>query len=261
MKNQQYIFILLFASILSIIFNACSKEENGGCITSTGKIIYEERLLPTSPDTLIIQGEMDVYITMDRKPRLYLQSGENLLPGTVSSLKGETLRLEDFNTCDFLRDLGVKTKVFLTITPQSFLFVEFESSGLIRSTNTLSLDSLRMECRNGGGSVNLDIKTAKAWFVQHSGTGSVDFHIRGESGYTFVYCKGYGPFDLRDLRTTGYLHFVHLGSNNCWVNASGILQAEIWSIGDLYYMGSPSTIWLKGEGSGRLIPFTSILFE
>ncbi len=221
MKKQKSIVILFFTFVLSMMLDACTKEENGGCITSTGKIVYEERSLLASPDTLIIEGEMDVYITMDRKPRLYFQSGENLLAGVVSTLIGKKLTLEDFNTCDFLRNMGVRTKVFLTVTPQSFLFIEFESSGVISSTNTLSLDSIRIECRNGGGTVNLDIETAKAWFIQHSGTGSVDFHIHGKSGYTFVYCMGYGPFDLRDLCTTGYLHFVHLGSNNCWVNAGG----------------------------------------
>lgn len=231
---------------------ACKKEGPGGCITSTGRVIYEERSMIESPDTVLIFGEMDVYLTQEKKPRLYLKAGENLLPGLVTRVQGKTLIIEDLNTCAFLRDLGHRPEIYLTFS--DLKYIGFETSGNIVSTNTLTLTDLRVECHDGAGLVRLDLNTEECWFLQQSGTGATEWVITGITRNSYVFCQGYGPFDLRGLQTTGYAQIVHKGSNNCYIHSAGILQAEIWQNGDIYYTGGPTTIWKLGDGTGQLIP-------
>ncbi len=245
-----YIISWIAAGLL--VLTACKKEGPGGCVTSTGRVIYEERALPDSPDSVFIYGEMDVFLTQEKKPRLYLKAGENLLPGLVTRIQGKSLIIEDLNTCAFLRDLGHRPEIHLTFS--TLKYIGFETSGNIVSTNTLTLPQLRLECHDGAGSVRLDVNTDECWFLQHSGTGATDFVITGITRYSYIYCQGYGPFDLRGLQTTGYAQVVHRGSNHCYVHSAGILQAEIWQNGDIYYTGGPTTIWKSGDGTGQLIP-------
>lgn len=250
---KQILKTVILLSILGFAGWSCTKEEGGGCVTSTGPLQYQERVAPVGIDSLIIRGEFRVTLNQGKEPRLYLHSGANLLPGIITRKKGNTLYIEDLNTCDFLRDMGIKTEVFITLT--SLRMIEFTSSGHLYTPDTLHLDSLRVESRDGAGSVHLLINTQKTWLVQHSGTGAVDFTVKGKSGYVFIYCRGYAPFDCGQLICPGYTHVVHMGSNDCRVNCGSILQAELWSIGNIYYSGSPHTIWLRGDGKGRLIPF------
>lgn len=245
------ITILVLGSFLSLLSTSCQKEEGGGCVTSSGRLKYEERQAPSNIDSLIIRGEFKITLRQDKQPRLYLRSGANLLPGIITRYHYKTLYIEDLNTCDFLRDLGLKTEVFITVN--QLKMIEFTSSGTLVSPDTLHFDSLRIESRDGAGSVRLLLQTQKTWLIQHSGTGAVDFTLAGHSGYVFLYCRGYAPFDCEQLKCPGYTHVVHMGSNNCRVHCGAILQAEIWSLGDIYYSGTPHTIWRKGDGKGRLI--------
>jgi len=230
---------------------SCTKEDGGGCVTSTGPMLFQEREAPVGIDSLIIRGEFKVTLRQGKEPRLYLHSGANLLPGIITQKKGHTLYIEDLNTCDFLRNMGVKTEVFITLT--QLKMIEFTGSGTLNTPDTLHLDSLKVESRDGAGSIHLLVDAKKTWFVQHSGTGAVDFTVKGISGYVFIYCRGYAPFDCGQLICPGYTHVVNMGSNDCRVNCGSILQAELWSIGNVYYSGTPHTIWLRGDGKGKLI--------
>lgn len=249
MRSLQKISIFLF--ILCVAGWSCKKEEGGGCVTTSGPMMYQEREVPVDVDSVIIRGEFKVTLNQSKEPRLYIRSGANLLPGILTHKKAKTLFIEDLNTCDFLRDLGLKTEIYITLS--SLKMIEFTSSGSLITPDTLHLDSLRVESRDGAGSIHLLIDTQKTWLVQHSGTGAVDFTVEGKSGYVFLYCRGYAPFDCERLICPGYTHVVHMGSNNCKVNCGAILQAEIWGIGDIYYSGNPHTIWLRGDGQGHLI--------
>ncbi|MGC8864829.1 MAG: GIN domain-containing protein [Bacteroidales bacterium] len=250
MKFQLIIALILF-SVFSLVGSSCQKEDGGGCVTTSGPMKYEERPSPLDIDSLIIRGEFRVTLKQDKEPRLYLYSGANLLPGIITRYKHKTLYIEDLNTCDFLRDLGLKTKIFISVT--QLKMIEFTSSGTLESPDTLQFDSLRVESRDGAGSIRLLLDTQKTWLIQHSGTGAVDFTAQGRTNYLFIYNRGYAPFHCDELICPGYTHVVHYGSNNCRVNCGAILQAELWGIGDIYYSGSPHTIWLRGDGKGRLI--------
>ena len=243
--------IIWMIAALPLLWISCNKEEVGGCVTSSGPIKYEERQAPSNIDSLIIRGDFKVVLRQGKEPRLYLRSGANLLPGLVTRYQHKTLIIEDLNTCDFLRNMGLTNEIYITV--HQLKMIEFTSSGTIMSPDTLHLDSLRVESRDGAGSIHLLLNTRKTWLLQHSGTGAVDFTVKGKTGYLFIYCRGYAPFDCEQLVCPGYTHVVHWGSNNCRVHCGSILQAEIWSVGDIYYLGSPHTIWLRGEGKGKLI--------
>ncbi|MDO9511661.1 MAG: DUF2807 domain-containing protein [Bacteroidales bacterium] len=244
--NRLYIIIVC---LLILILPGCAKE-GGQCPTSTGKERYEERNIISEFDSVYLYGNMNLHITEGPVFRLYVYAGENLLPGILTGFSGKRLRIEDVNSCDYIRDLNPKMDVYLTLPKLKYL--EFSSSGTISATNTLTSDSLAVQCWSGGGSLKMDIRAKECWFIEH--TGAVDFTVSGVCPNTYIYHTGYAPFDFKNLKAER-VHVVNRSSNHSYVNASKFLGAELWNLGNIYYIGSPEEIKIENHGKGRLIPF------
>lgn len=247
MKNKVLHRCLILLS--TFLFVACAKE-GGNCPTSTGQERYEEREIVSEFDTIYLYGNMNLHITQGPIYRVYLYAGINLLPGIITEFTGRKIRIEDVNSCEYLRDMNPKMDVFITLP--NLRHLEFSGSGKIVSTNTLTSDSISVQCWSGGGSLMLDIESKESWFIEH--TGAVDFTVRGVCPNTYIYQTGYAPFDFRDLKAER-MHVVNRSSNHTWVNVSKKIVAEFWNNGNIYYTGQPDDIHVVKHGNGQLFQF------
>lgn len=245
MKNKIVALLFLALGLLSL-HSGCLKEDSN-CITQTGPSIYDEREIDGPVDSLILDADVNLHITKGDKYRLYLKAGEKLLPGLTTIQSGRLLTIIDKNQCDFLRDMGAQTDVYITIPTLRYLKVK--SSGMIETLGQFKSDSLVVESWGGGGTLYLDIDVIHCWFYQHGG--NIDFTIKGKATFNYIYWISYAPIDCGQLET-GYSHIVHKGSNNINIKVNNVLHAEIHSIGDIIYNGSPSIISIISEGSGKL---------
>lgn len=236
-------FVLL---ALWSLYSGCLKDDSR-CVTQTGPIVYDEREVIGPVDSLILNGDVNLHITKGDKYRLYLKAGERLLAGLTTIQTGKLLTLTDENQCDFLRDMGAQVDIYLTIP--SLRYLKVKSSGIIETIGQFNSDSLVVESWGGGGSLFLDIDVMHCWIYQHGG--NVDFTIKGNATFNYIYWISYAPIDCSQLET-GYSHIVHKGSNNINIKVNNVLHAEIHSIGDIVYHGSPSIISVVSEGTGKL---------
>jgi hypothetical protein len=245
MKPNIVISLFIVFGLLGL-HSSCLKDDSR-CITQTGPSIYDERELSGPIDSLVLDGDVNLHITKGDKFRLYLKAGEKLLPGLTTIQTGRLLTLTDENKCDFLRDMGAQVDIYLTIPTLRYLKVK--SSGIIETIGQFKSDSLVVESWGGGGSMFLDIDVVHCWIYQHGG--NVDFTIKGAATFNYIYWISYAPIDCSQLET-GYSHIVHKGTNNIQIKVNNVLHAEIHSIGDVIYNGSPSIINVISEGTGKL---------
>lgn len=240
-------FLSALAAIL--LMAGCASEE---CFHSKGTVTVAERSIADVIDTVVLRGEMNLYITQDYKNRLLLKGGSKVLPWISTTVKGKTLTITDENECPFLRDMDFVADVYLTVTDLKFLSVL--SSGKITTKGVLKTETLAVEYLDGAGYVDLNVNAVD--FRYQVINGASEAHLSGEVRNFSLYGDGFGPVDASSLPAS-YLFVYHMGSNLMKVRSvdGGSLNVEIHSNGNVGYYGSPANISLIQDGDGRLVHY------
>lgn len=241
--TQTYLLFL----ILAICFIGCRDDK---CLHSTGDTYVENRPLTDSVTMVSVEGEFDVFLSSGSKPSLRIKAGRGVLPYIETTVKEGMLSIKDANQCEFFRDMGAPLEIYLTLPNLKEL--KFNSSGRVVSEGVLLWDTLRLNCQNGAGLIDVTYKSKAVYVLVHSGAEEVQ--LKGESTSLYCYVIGYGPLDAT-LAPCRFAHVVHLGSNKLKVaiEKGGTLTADIRYSGDVYYKGSPSDLSVIQTGSGELI--------
>ena len=230
-----------------LVASGCASDE---CLHSRGDDLVEERAVVSSFDSVVLEGEMNLYITQSYQSRLLLKGGTNTLPWISTSFSGRTLTISDQNECSFLRDLGFVADIFLTVKDLSYLSIL--SSGSVVSTDTLHVDNLSVDYRDGAGLVDLKLKTVGLKCQVFNGAAEV--RLAGAAQHVQYYGAGFGPFDASSL-SARYVLAVQHGSNLMKVKVAdeGTLLVELHANGHIGYSGNPQNISVKQLGNGQLI--------
>ncbi len=245
MKKLVYVFLSLLTSVLIV---GCNKS-GGDCLSSTGKIIFQDRG-HADFDSIEMNGYVNLILTQDSINSITVEAGEKIISGISTEVKNRQLILRNLNSCNWTRDYGKPINVHVKV--RNLELIDYNSSGNISATNTITSQKFRVDVRDGCGTVDLDVKNEIGEFIERAGT--VDFEISGSITFCYIYAADYGPFHCENL-ATGYQYVTNKGSNDCYVRCQQELSVNINSIGNVYYTGNPLTIIQSITGSGKLIPF------
>ncbi len=243
-RNKLLLINLLVFTLIA--FHSCKKNP-ADCFRSTGNQKTETRTLDTFTN-LIISDNIDVELYHSpHNPYIIISAGKNLLPGIVSSIGNNTLRLNNNHSCNWVRsyDQPITIKLYY----QQLDSIEFRGSGILSCADTLSADSLYLSVKEGGGTVRLLLNTKKS-FINHE-YGTADVHLLGLSEVNYIYQASFGPV-LADSLRTKFNYLENLSTNQCRVHAEIELGVTISGQGDVFYAGNPSINLIK-TGSGNLI--------
>jgi len=218
---------------------ACNKSEN--CFTSSGELT-RDTLTVTSFDSIYLFDNVTLVLTQDSINRVVVEAGKNIISGITAEVSGNSLVIHNNNSCNWLREYSNPTVYVSYSYYKKILYIYYESSGDVRSTNLLYNEAIEVHTWGGSGTIDLTVNCRKGIFEQHMGT--VDFLIRGICEESNVFAGDYGLFDLRDLRT-GYTYIKNYGTNNCYVQAKHELNATVGSIGNIYYKTPPEPYLIK----------------
>ena len=240
------LFLAMF--MLVVLITGCAKD-GGVCVSTNGPVIQQSRSLPAFNQIELLDN-VCLILTNDTGNQVMVEAGEYIIEGIKTEVVDGKLTIMNKNQCNWLRDYSKPKNVYLS--GNKIWGIKYNSSGDIRSDDTLKLDSLKVEVWGGCGTIDLSIDVWQGSFSLNMGT--VDMHLHGVSAITTVYADDYGFFDARDLRT-GYTYITNRGSNDCYVNATNHLEAIIGSIGNIYYSGNPKSINVQIDGSGKVLPY------
>jgi hypothetical protein len=241
-------YILLVASIVLVSTAGCDKSGTN-CFSSTGKIIREVRQLPAF-DSIEMNDNVNVILTYDSESSISVEAGENIIGGITTEVVNRNLVIHNTNICNWTRSFDHPVNVYVSV---NYLWkVYYLSSGDLTTTNAFPLDSLKIEVWGGCGTINLEMDVTTGYFVENLGT--ADFILRGKCGICYIYSGEYGPFHCEDL-DVGYCFVTTISSNDCWVRSKKILGATINGIGNVYYTGTPDSVYSTTTSSGRLIRY------
>lgn len=199
--------------------------------------------------TISLEAYMDLKLKPDTANFISIKTGENLVEFITTDITDGELKLEDYNKCNFLRDLDFRTEVTVHFTNLDRLYLA--NSGNIESVDTIKQTSLEIEMLNAGGFQEILLNVDSIFVFSH--TGVPDLTLKGEAQHAFFYQLGSGNYHAEGLiaqevainwNSTGYLR----------VNPVQSLSGEIFSFGDVYYPSSLTNVNVTRFGSGQLIP-------
>ncbi|MBT8327877.1 MAG: DUF2807 domain-containing protein [Bacteroidia bacterium] len=241
MKNWFYIVILLVA---------CSKEKRNDCLTSLGDVTTVERQLETFTK-VYAEDRIKLVLIQDSSldGRIAITAPGNLIPQIKSDVSEGQLRLENTNTCNFVRsfDYSIVVKVYF----KNLIQLDLESIASASTEDTLHLSDfaiyhsalsdieLLLNCSN-----HILIKTINSAHTTLKGRAKA---IRGS-------IEEISDLDARSLVCEEVLIDSHTPLN-CYVNGTKGLFIKIYNSGNVYYVDEPSTYKDLNEklGEGDLL--------
>ncbi|MEO6904566.1 MAG: DUF2807 domain-containing protein [Bacteroidia bacterium] len=238
LKNVLVIITLL------LFFIACKKENACDCFKRTGKIITEKRSL-VGFDGILVENNLNVFITQDSIFEIIVEAGENIAPLIKTEVQNGTLTCKNDNRCNFTRSYGKPLNIYIKMP--YIKYITSNSTGDITSLNTITTDTFNLHTRNSGN-ITINTHSKKILTEMH---GSGDLTITGHTNEHSCYIAGTGFLYCDALQTDyTYIHTFTLGL--CYLNVTNFLICKMEQIGDVYCYGKPKTVWYTSTSSGKL---------
>lgn len=239
---------LIQLSILFLFFStACKKDNKSDCFKGTGEIITETREI-SGFDSIYVQNNINVVITIDTIWEIKVEAGENMLPKIITKVDNGKLSLSNINQCNFVRSF--KNSIIVFIKLPSIKGIETDGDGYIKSTNIIKVDKLDIKTNNTG---DLDL-LLNAGNVSTYIHGSSDVILTGTTAFHNVSIRGTGFAKCSELVTQETMLYSNT-TGNAYVNVIKDLNATIAGSGNVYYSGNPKEIKSKIIGSGQLLAY------
>lgn len=242
--NNQLLLCLLV--LIGILLASCQKGDPTDCFKSTGKDVTESRPV-SSFNKIELEDNINLVLTQNDSYSISVHGGKNVLKKVKTDIADGVLTIKNNNSCNWMRSFDREITVFANVSVLSV--IDYRGSGDIKSTNTITGDSLILNIVEGAGRVDLDVNMNKNYIYFHIGTASI--HYKGYSHLSYITSSSFGPVDAEGLETV-FTYINNESSNNCYVNSDLRLEATIKGIGDIFYSGTPEII-LNDLGEGRLI--------
>lgn len=241
------LYLLLVLSLL-VTLAGCEKDSFCNCLKEEGATTTETRFLP-SFTAIEMNNNVDVVLSQDSIFSIKVVCGKNLIDGILTEVSGNTLKIQNINRCNWLRDFNNKFTVNITM-PKLDLITNY-GSGNISCAEIITGGTFQIDNWNGTGELEFKLAYDDVKFKLH--TGPADIIAAGVVKDCYVYSAGNGYFKGAGL-ISEYCYVTTKGTGDCEVFASIELGATIEYLGNVYYSGNPPSIIPVITGDGSLIP-------
>jgi hypothetical protein len=242
MKTLQFI-------LLSILASSCAKEQLNDCFTSLGDAATVSRTVD-SFHKINSNDRIEVTLIQDsaRSGEVEIEAPKNLIPQIKTSVNDGLLRLENTNTCNFVRsyDYQIIVRVFFNQIDE----ITAESASTYTAIDTLFLEKLNFY-NNALSSSTLTLD-ADEIFVQ--GKNSSETLLSGKTRVLKGTIEEVSNLDASNLQADEALLDTHT-PYDCYIQAIQGIYVNIYNSGNIYYSQEPSDYKLTGvvRGSGKLL--------
>jgi hypothetical protein len=241
MKRAKYIVLLACSFFLS-----CHKENAFDCFKGNGSEVTQLRQ-PGQFTYIEIYDKMEVTLFHGTEYKVEVTAGEKIMRNIATTVSGNILKIENKNTCNFVR--GYKRTIKVKVTLPYLKLVTNNSVGPVIFDPGFTQDTLLIRAESSGdfhvnGTFN-EIRT--------SSHGNGDVYLAGKCSTLYVYANGTNYLFAQDLKVTDYAFIHNVSYGDCHVNATGLNQLayNIQRDGNIYYSGDPKVITNFGDGTGK----------
>jgi hypothetical protein len=237
----------IIAILIIFFFAGCRKEQLDDCITSTGPIRTEQRIL-TGFHSVDLSDRIDLVLDHLAESTVEIEGGRNLLDQIVTEVRDSVLYISNDNRCNWVRSFKPRITVKIPIASVHTLILR--GTGNITATDTVRHGIFRIDQWLGIGTAQFTVAVQQIYVGLHTGAG--DVKLSGYATDNANYYSGImGTIDASQLRARVVnINNSGIGDFRCWAEEE--LNVAIGDAGDVYYRGQPSIINSHITGSGSL---------
>jgi hypothetical protein len=238
---QTFLFISL------ILLSSCEKENMFDLFKSTGDIVTEKREL-NNFSGIDLFDKINLFLVQDTINYLTIEAGENLMKSIDTKVENGILKLENNNRCNFVRSYN--KKINITVHYFNLRNINYFGAGTIKTVNQMESTFFELAQYDGSGNSEFLLQVDTVRWISHTGPGNCVFN--GNCKNAYFYASGQSILHAENL--IGLNTSVNsAGSGDFYIHAENSINAEIYSIGNVYYNGNPFSTNRSGKGRGELI--------
>lgn len=219
---------LVTATILGLLFTSCNM--NFG-VRGNGNVKTVERIVNESYDEIEVSRGLDVYLTQSDSESINVQADENLQDIIKTEIDGNVLKIYADENISYSEAQKVMVN-FRTISR-----ISASSGSDIYSTNTINLESVRLETKSGSD-MTLNINAQN---IDCSSSSGSDLRLTGTATNLIANASSGSDIDAGDLEVETSRVKASSGAGIS-VNTSKELYASTSSGGDVKYHGNPEKV-------------------
>ena len=239
---------ILITSFILLSLVSCKKVEDRNCVKFVGAEQVKIIDLPFF-NKLQLYERIKFELVQDSVNKVILRGGKNLLTKIGFKISEDTLIINNNNKCNFLRDYS--KIVTAEIHFQELNQLRYFGTEILSNKGVLNLPWFNLSIESSSGSVNLNLNSN----VIYASSGNYgDFNLAGKTNVAYLSINNNGYCNTSNLLVIDSIKVSSKTMGIMKVNADNtLLNAEIINGGNIFYKGTPSSIFLKKTGKGELI--------
>lgn len=239
-----YTFILI-----SLLFFSCEKATDRACVKGVGTETVLEQGLGEF-NQLYLGPRLRFDLVQDTLNKVIVRGGENVIGFVKSEIIDGKLFITNENKCNFLR--SYKKKITVELHVKKLQNIEFDATEPAHCLNTLSTDYLSVTINESAGRFHLDLNAEVLYTVVNRSWGN--FEAVGNVNYYKAHLRGNAFGNTTGLTVQDSIHVITRSGSDLDINADGVLlRSQIYSVGNIGYIGTPVIIDHSSFGEGQLL--------
>jgi hypothetical protein len=226
---------------------SCNKENAPDCFKTAGEVRTETRDLG-SFTKLELKSNLKYELVDTNFCGIEITGPKNLLPKIDAQLSNGILKIENKNTCNFLRSFEHEITVKLYF--DSITNIQNFSTGSIVSLNELKASKLVIENKHANGKIELHLNCDTIYCG--SPAGANDSFLYGTVNVAQLYSDAYGIIHAESLNANE-VYINNSSLQPIYANAASYAFVRIDDSGNVVLNQIPNLYDLVRNGSGELI--------
>jgi hypothetical protein len=238
-------FFIRLSSFL--LLAACNNPQGFDCIKSAGDANAENRQV-ASFDWLILDDNIDLYLTNESTQGITIEGGKNLLGKIRLEQTGDSLRIYNANHCNWARSYE-SNKIKVTVGVANLKSITNRGYGSIQSAEKLKVSSLTVFILEANGDLRLDLQ-AENFYVYTNCSPTIT--LTGEADNLGAWSREFGKL-LAENMIAQNCDIRNASANEMRVFPVRKLRAIIEESGNITYFNQPEIIETDISGSGKVL--------
>lgn len=238
--------IKVFISVLLII-HLISCEKNA--LFNAGDIVSKEIALQDRISAIEVNSMLDITLVQDSINKAIVTCGENLMSDIEIFVEDGVLHLDNSIKYNWSRNYHkIKLELHLISIPQ----LNIRKPVYISTRDTFRTKEFFLIDWGKFTELDVTLNVSGCW-IDCNPDDFGHYTIRGKAVNATIYSKGSAFIYAKDLIVKNCI-VKQLGIGNIYINVTDELRASIFSSGNIYYRGNPTTVMVENRTSnGRLI--------
>jgi hypothetical protein len=232
---------------LVLTFCSCNKESAPDCFKTAGEVQTEIRDLGCFTK-LELNSNLKYELVDTNFCGIEITGPKNLLPKIDAQLSNGILKIENKNTCNFLR--SYEHEIIVKLYFDSITNIQNFSTGSVISLNEMKARKLVIENKHANGKVELNLNCDTIYCG--SPAGANDTYLRGTVQVAELYSDAYGIIHAESLNAN-QVYINNASLQPIYANATSYAFVRIDDSGNVLLKQTPSLYDFVRNGSGELI--------